>query len=70
VLVVDCTPATQVQRVALRSGLAAPEVEKIIAAQAPRLLRLAAADLVVCNDGISMRELAAQVHPIGQQFGL
>jgi dephospho-CoA kinase len=70
VLVVDCNPATQVQRVALRSGLAAPEVEKIIAAQAPRLLRLAAADLVVCNDGISMRELAAQVHPIGQQFGL
>lgn len=70
VLVVDCSPATQTQRVTLRNGLAAPDIEKIIAAQAPRLLRLAAADLVVHNDGISMAELAAQVRQIGPQFGL
>ena len=70
VLVVDCSPETQVQRVGVRSALAAPDVQKIIAAQAPRTRRLAAADIVLVNDGISLQELASQVHEIGLQFGL
>jgi dephospho-CoA kinase len=70
VLVVDCTPAIQVSRVMARNGLAAAEVQKIITAQAGRLQRLAAADSVLFNDGISLQELAAQVKRIGRQFGL
>ena len=70
VLVVDCSPTTQVSRVIARSGLAADEVQKIIAAQASRARRLSAADLVLFNDGLSLQELAAQVKRIGRQFGL
>src|SRR3954468_23776018 len=57
VLVVDCLPATQVARVHARSGLSAAEVEAIIAAQAPRGLRVAAADAVIFNDGLSLEQL-------------
>lgn len=70
ILVVDCSPETQVQRVSARSALTASEVQKIIRAQASRIDRLAAADSVLCNDGISMQELASQVHEICSQFGL
>ena len=70
VLVVDCSAATQIERVGARSGLAAPEVVKIMAAQASRRQRLAAADLVLFNDGISLAELAAQVREVGLQLGL
>jgi dephospho-CoA kinase len=70
VLVIDCHPTTQLSRVVARSGLAATEVEAIIAAQATRRRRLAAADLVLFNDRISLQELAVQVAQIGRQFGL
>lgn len=50
-LVVDCPPELQITRVMARSGLARSEVEAILAAQASRSQRLAAADDVVCNDG-------------------
>jgi dephospho-CoA kinase len=70
VLVVDCSPATQIQRVRARNGLSEAEVIRIIAAQASRPQRLRAADLVLFNDGISLTELAHQVQQIGQQFGL
>jgi len=70
VLVVDCSEQTQVQRVSARSALPATEVQRIIAAQASRAQRLAAADAVLCNDGISLDELAAQVAEIAPQFGL
>ncbi len=70
VLVVDCLPATQISRVAARSGLRADEVEKIMAAQASRGRRLAAADTVLFNDVLSLQDLAAVVREIGQQFGL
>jgi dephospho-CoA kinase len=70
VLVVDCSPATQVSRVVARNGMSASEVQKIIAAQATRQQRLSAADSVVYNDGISLPELATQVQTIGLQFGL
>lgn len=61
VLVVDCLPATQVQRVMARSALSEPEVQAIIARQATRAQRLAAADDVIYNDGITPDELGAQV---------
>lgn len=70
VLVVDCSEQTQVQRVSARSALPATEVQKIIAAQASRTQRLAAADVVLCNDGISLDELATQVAELSPQFGL
>jgi dephospho-CoA kinase len=70
VLVIDCSPATQVSRVVARNGLAATEVLEIIAAQASRPRRLACADLVLMNDGISLQELTAQVKQIGRKFGL
>ena len=51
VAVVDCSEATQVARVMRRSGLSAGEVERMLAAQATRAERLAAADDVIENDG-------------------
>jgi dephospho-CoA kinase len=70
ILVVDCAPETQVQRVVARSGLAPDEVRAIIAAQAPRGLRLAAADLVICNEALNLQELAAEVGQAAATFGL
>jgi dephospho-CoA kinase len=70
VLVIDCTPDTQVRRVAARSALSEPEVRAIIAAQAPRGLRLAAADLVICNEACTLQELAAEVAQAARSFGL
>lgn len=70
VLVVDCSAATQTRRVIARSGLPAEQVQAIIAAQASRSQRLAAADVVLCNEGISLSELAALVQQIAPQFGL
>ncbi len=51
IAVVDCAEATQIARVMSRSGLARPEIERILAAQATRAERLAAADDVIDNDG-------------------
>lgn len=51
VLVVDCTPAVQIDRVRRRSGLAAEEIRRIIDAQLPRQARLSAADDVIDNSG-------------------
>lgn len=70
VLVIDCTEDTQIARVMGRNGLTADEVRRIVAAQATRKQRLASADLVVFNDGISLDHLAQQVREIGTQFGL
>jgi dephospho-CoA kinase len=70
VLVVDCEPETQVARVVARSGLAPDEVRAIIAAQAPRALRLAAADLVICNEGLTLEALRYEVEQAARSFGL
>ena len=70
VLVVDCEPETQVARVTARSGLSPDEVRAIIAAQAPRALRLAAADLVICNEGLSLQALRYEVEQAARSFGL
>ena len=50
VLVVDCPEDLQIARVVARNGLSADEVRAIMAAQASRQERLAAADDVIAND--------------------
>jgi dephospho-CoA kinase len=70
VLVIDCSVETQVARVMQRSGLAEEAVRAIIAAQATREQRLAAADIVICNDGISLEHLASVVREAAHSFGL
>jgi dephospho-CoA kinase len=60
VLVVDCPEALQIERVMTRNGLQEAQVRAIMAAQATREQRLAAADDVVLNDdGVEL--LAPQV---------
>jgi len=51
VLVVDCPEALQIERVMRRSGLPEAEVRAILASQASREQRLAAADDVIDNAG-------------------
>jgi dephospho-CoA kinase len=51
ILVVDCSPATQIARVMSRSHLPREAVEDILAAQATRAQRLAVADDVIDNEG-------------------
>lgn len=70
VLVIDCSPGTQVARVTARSGLKPEEVLAIIGSQAPRALRLAAADAVICNEGLSLDELRDNVVQVARRFGL
>jgi dephospho-CoA kinase len=57
VLVVDCLVETQIQRVMARNGFNRDTVEKIIASQATRTRRLAAADWVIYNDQLSLEAL-------------
>lgn len=61
VLVVDCSPETQIARVMARSGWTREAVEKVLAQQATRAARRALADHVILNDGISLDELKAEV---------
>jgi dephospho-CoA kinase len=70
VFVIDCNPQTQVQRVAARSGLTPDAVQGIMAAQAPRATRLAAADIVVCNESLSLAQFEAEVRQAAATFGL
>ena len=70
VLVVDCRPETQVQRVMQRSGLDVAAIEKIMATQLPRWRRLRGADHVLFNDGVSLTTLEAELQQLAPQFGL
>jgi dephospho-CoA kinase len=70
VLVVDCDEATQRQRVMQRSGLAAEEVDHIIAQQATRQQRLACSDMVIFNQNINFHELQAFSDQLTANFGL
>jgi dephospho-CoA kinase len=60
ILVVDCPESLQIARVMRRSGLKEDEVRAIMAAQATRAARLAAADDVIDNSG-ELDRLEAQV---------
>jgi dephospho-CoA kinase len=61
VLVVDCPESVQVQRVVRRSGWSAEAVLAVIAQQAARPRRRAAADAVIHNDGLSLAQLTSEV---------
>ena len=69
VLVVDCPEALQIARVVARSGLTPDEVKAILAAQASRAERLAAADDVIVN-AASPESLPAQVATLHQHYQL
>lgn len=60
VLVVDCPEQRQIERVMSRNGLPEDQVRAIMAAQATREQRLAAADDVILNDD-GLERLASQV---------
>ena len=64
VLVIDAPEELQVERVRSRSGLSEAEVRAIVAAQAPRAQRLAAADDLIENRGTieALREQVAALH--------
>jgi dephospho-CoA kinase len=61
VLTVDCSVDTQIARVMTRNGFSRDEVLAIIARQATREARLAAADDVIDNDNAPLEALEAQV---------
>jgi dephospho-CoA kinase len=64
VLVVDCEPALQLARLTARDGTTREEAQRLLAAQAPREARLAAADDVIHNDGdiASLRDQVEKLH--------
>jgi dephospho-CoA kinase len=61
IVVVDCLPETQVQRVMARSGWPRDAVQAVLDKQASREQKLAAADDVLRNEGVSLDELRQQV---------
>lgn len=67
IAVVDCAEATQIDRVVRRNGLARSEIECILAAQATRAERLAAADDIIDNDG-DLAALAPQIERLHVQY--
>lgn len=67
VLVVDCDEGVQVKRVEQRSGLDEAEVRRIVAAQASRAERLAAADDVIDNSG-PLAGIAPQIEALHERY--
>lgn len=70
VLVVDCTPETQINRVMARNGLERAAIERILTTQASRVQRLAHADMVFYNDGLSLAALQQKVYALANRLGL
>lgn len=70
VLVVDCSPATQIRRVQHRSGWSVETIEAVMRSQSSRLQRLKAADAVVHNDTDDMASLQASADVLARRFGL
>lgn len=67
VLVVDCEPATQVERLMKRDGETRESAQAMLAAQASREARLAAADDVIRNVG-EPGTLASRVAELDRQY--
>ena len=59
VLVVDCSPSTQLDRVAQRPGWTRETAQRVINTQASRAARRAMADAVIVNDGLDLTALGA-----------
>ncbi|SFQ02872.1 dephospho-CoA kinase [Variovorax sp. 770b2] len=68
VLVVDATEATQLERVVARSGWTPEAVDAVIAQQAPRQARRAAADAVIFNESLTLAELETEVQGLWKQW--
>ncbi len=64
---IDCTEETQIQRVIQRPGLSFAAAKKIIAAQAPRSIRLQLADDVIHN-GASLSSLRSQIETLHMRY--
>lgn len=67
VLVVDCAPARQIERIMHRPGMTELLAMQILAAQADRERRLAAADDVIDNSG-SRSDLEARIRALHQSY--
>ena len=70
VLVIDCSEATQIDRVTTRNKFTRETVKKIIAGQATRDQRRAAADICIYNDGVSLESFDALIRQLARSFGL
>lgn len=68
VLVVDCSVETQIARVMRRNAFSREQVLAIIARQATRDERLAAADDVIVNDNAPLEQLTQQVQRLHQRY--
>ncbi|GAC1358425.1 MAG: dephospho-CoA kinase [Variovorax sp.] len=68
VLVVDATEATQLQRVVARSHWTPEAVRAVMAQQATRRARRAAADAVLFNESLTLEELRVQVQGLWKQW--
>lgn len=68
VLVVDCDPETQVQRVMARNGWTRDAVLAVLAQQATRAQRRAAADAVIVNEGRDLDALAQEVRQVAAHW--
>ncbi len=67
-LVVDCSPSTQIDRVVQRPGWTREATQRVIAAQASRTARRAIADAVIFNDGLDLAALDAAVGKLWRQW--
>ncbi|MDE2304190.1 MAG: dephospho-CoA kinase [Gammaproteobacteria bacterium] len=67
VLVIDVDESTQIARLCARDGAREPEARAILAAQASRAQRLAAADDVICNDS-GIEALRAAVDALHRRY--
>ena len=67
-LVVDASEATQLERVVARSGWTPDAVRSVIAQQAERGLRRAAADALIFNEKLTLAELSLEVRSLWERW--
>jgi dephospho-CoA kinase len=70
VVVIDCTPETQIRRVHARSGWDANATQAVMRNQSPRASRVAAADIVIFNDTDDLDTLEKAAEVLARRFGL
>ena len=61
ILVIDCSEATQIERVAARPGWTRETVQQALSAQSTRAQRRATADALIVNDSIDLPSLQFEV---------
>ncbi len=67
VLVIDCEPEKQIERVKQRSHLTEQEIKQIIEAQIPRQTRIKIADDLIENNG-SIADLRSKIEKLHQKY--